>query len=244
MVDVVGLIFRLVKGVPLSAEDHDENLTILKDAIESIAAEEPDQITNVTIENGRLKVYVEGVPFDAGPVPTTPLRNRGVFANAVDYSPGDLIQAAGGLYLTNIAHTGETPFNPNRTISASQVYTLLVSSKFAIGLHWPTAPGFGLEDGDMMLGYVAEAAFYLPSGLAGSVGKVKVNPTATLVCEIFKNATSIGSLSVSTGGVVTFSFGANVNFAIGDILYVAPPSAVDATARGLLLTFKANAGAI
>jgi hypothetical protein len=66
---------------------------------------------------------------------------------------------------------------------------------------------------------------------SGSAGTVGTNPTATATYTVAKNGSSIGTIVVSTGGVVTFTTtsGAAQSFASGDRMTVTAPSSQDAT---------------
>jgi hypothetical protein len=77
----------------------------------------------------------------------------------------------------------------------------------------------------------APRAFKLLGNASGSQYKNATNPTATAVFSILKNGSSVGSISVTTGGVATFSTtgGNPVSFAIGDVLSVTAPTPQDAT---------------
>jgi hypothetical protein len=69
------------------------------------------------------------------------------------------------------------------------------------------------------------------ANFAGSVGTVRANPTATATYTVKKNGTAIGTIVVSTAGVVTFttSGGAAQAFAAGDRMTVEAPSPQDGT---------------
>jgi hypothetical protein len=69
------------------------------------------------------------------------------------------------------------------------------------------------------------------ANFANSVGSCGTNPTATATLTIAKNGSSVGSISISTGGVFTFtsSGGAPVQFGVGDILRVTAQTSADAT---------------
>lgn len=74
---------------------------------------------------------------------------------------------------------------------------------------------------------------------AGSAGSVGTNPTATFTLDVLKNGVSVGSIEVSTSGVVTFATtGGGVAFAIGDVLSVVAPTSVDSTVAQGSFTFK------
>jgi hypothetical protein len=66
---------------------------------------------------------------------------------------------------------------------------------------------------------------------AGSYGTVGTNPTSTATYTVNQNGSSIGTIVVSTGGVVTFTTtsGAAQSFAAGDRMLVTAPGTQDAT---------------
>jgi hypothetical protein len=69
------------------------------------------------------------------------------------------------------------------------------------------------------------------ANFSGSYGTVRVNPTAVATYTIKKNGTAIGTIVVSTGGVVTFTTtaGAAQTFNAGDRMTVEAPSPQDGT---------------
>lgn len=77
----------------------------------------------------------------------------------------------------------------------------------------------------------------LNDGVFPSLVTVDTNPTATWTLSITKNGGNIGSLSISTGGVVTVTFNNEVSFAAGDVFAVTNQATADATGAGLAMTF-------
>ncbi|QJD54462.1 hypothetical protein P9A30_gp20 [Sphingomonas phage Lucius] len=74
---------------------------------------------------------------------------------------------------------------------------------------------------------------------AGSVASVENNPALSFVVSVEKNGVAVGSITVSTGGVVTFvTTGAGVSFAIGDVMSITAPATADATIARCSFTFK------
>lgn len=78
---------------------------------------------------------------------------------------------------------------------------------------------------------------------AGSYGSVGTNPTAAQVMTLNKNGSAIGTVSVSTAGVVTFGTGghADVTLSPGDRLTLTAPVTQDATMANLSITLVGTA---
>jgi hypothetical protein len=87
---------------------------------------------------------------------------------------------------------------------------------------------------------VATRPFTLPDDFAGSKYFNGANPTGNpIVFDVQKNESSIGSISVTSGGVATFSTtGAGVSMAIGDRLKVVAPGTQDATCADISVVFR------
>lgn len=75
------------------------------------------------------------------------------------------------------------------------------------------------------------------SGCQGSIG---VNPAATFVATVKKNGSSVGTITISTGGVYTLatSGGAAVSLAVGDVLTVVGPATHDSAAANISFRWK------
>lgn len=75
---------------------------------------------------------------------------------------------------------------------------------------------------------------------ATSVGSCGVNPTATATFAVAKNGSGIGTVVVSTGGVVSFTStsGAAQSFGIGDVMQVTGPASPDVTMANVAFTFS------
>lgn len=117
---------------------------------------------------------------------------------------------------------------------------VLVTS--AIGGTTPYDTGFfvpGKPDaGGQVMKYTAVRAVTIPGNCAGSRGHVSTNPTSTMVFDIQKNGSSVGSISISTAGVFTFSTTSSspIVLAAGDRLQVFAPNPQDATGADVSVT--------
>lgn len=81
-----------------------------------------------------------------------------------------------------------------------------------------------------------------PGDFVDSVGVIGVNPTATFTIDVQDDGVSIGSISISTSGVIAFSTtsGTDKVVAAGSILTFVAPATVDATANNLSVTLMGS----
>jgi len=101
---------------------------------------------------------------------------------------------------------------------------------------WPTAS-------QILLDWLFTESVTFADEWLGSRGSVGTNPTATFTMTVQKNGSSVGTVSVSTGGVVTFvTTGTTVSFAAGDLLTLVAPATPDVTIARLRVTMKGVAG--
>jgi hypothetical protein len=93
---------------------------------------------------------------------------------------------------------------------------------------------------ELLLKHVFSETVYFPDNFAGSVGHVGTNPAATFDCDVKKNGSSIGTISVSTGGAVTFttSGSGEESFASGDRIEIVAPATPDASVLNFSWTLK------
>ena len=66
-------------------------------------------------------------------------------------------------------------------------------------------------------------------------GQIRTNPTATLDIDVKQNGVTVGTISISTGGVFTFTTTSNEQkiFSVGDIIDFFGPGSPDATGAGI-----------
>lgn len=141
--------------------------------------------------------------------------------------------------VTSVAGGGTT-----LTLTPGQAALIYQNSNNFIKLAWwdnkPTAPYNvaaykpGLPTAtEVIFQYVTPTAFTMADELAGSYGYVEVNPTASAAFDVLKNGSSVGTITVSTLGVFTFTTaGGSVSMAAGDRLTVTAPGTPDATLSG------------
>jgi hypothetical protein len=111
-------------------------------------------------------------------------------------------------------------------------------STITVGAFQETAPTASAK----VLRYIFTEAATFPANFSGSKGHIGTAATATTVLDVQKNGVSIGSISISTGSVFTFTTtsGTTKAFAVGDRLDIVAPGSPDVTAALIAVTLLAN----
>jgi hypothetical protein len=80
----------------------------------------------------------------------------------------------------------------------------------------------------------------MPANFGGGVGSALVNPTGAFVAQITRNGASVGTMSISTGGVFAFtsSGGSPVVFTAGENIVFTAPGSPDATLANFSWTIQ------
>jgi hypothetical protein len=94
---------------------------------------------------------------------------------------------------------------------------------------------------ELLFKWIAPRDIDFAANFAGAVGHIGTNPTSTFAMDVTVNGASIGTISVSTGGVFTFTTtgGTAKAMVAGQRLEVIAPASADATAADLAVTFAA-----
>lgn len=105
---------------------------------------------------------------------------------------------------------------------------------FQLGVFAPGKP----DAGEVILSWVFVGAVTFPANFSGSACSAGTNPTASWSANIKKNGTTIGTLGISTSGVVTFSTtgAVAVSFSVGNTLSIVAPTPQDSTLADLSIT--------
>lgn len=89
-----------------------------------------------------------------------------------------------------------------------------------------------------MIRYVATRPFTLPAGMVGTRVSCGTNPAGTVVFNVKQNGGAAGTISITSGGVVTFSLVGHWPFAIGDVLTITTPNPNDATIADIAINLR------
>lgn len=110
------------------------------------------------------------------------------------------------------------------------------ASNYRVGFFWTSAPSAS----ETLLIHTFSESVTFADDFAGSVENVGINPASTYVLDIQKNGASVGTISISSSGVVTFaSTGESVAFSTGDEIRVIAPATPD-TAANVSITLKGS----
>jgi hypothetical protein len=255
MANIAELTFRttdatrwgLGKNAPLTSNEGDTNIWSLADRLSVLENNPPmpTDISNIVVIGNQMIVYLSnGGSFGPFILPTAILRFRGDFVGGRSYMQLDIIRVPKqGLFLVNSDHVAGPTFDPNATdASSNALYQMLFGDDsgyiYDIGFFYPGQVGLGIEDGGAMLAHNIIRPVQLPADLAGSKATLTTAPAFALSVDIMKNDVKIGSIDFAQNAMIgTFTFAADVNFAIGDRIRVKRPVAFDPSARELSVTF-------
>lgn len=233
------------KGANLTPGEVDENFWELVGRILALENDPPQaaEISNIEVVGTQMMIYLSnGDSYGPYTLPVAMFRFRGEWAPATNYVFMDLVTVQQkGLYFVNVTHTSDATFDPDKVISGESVYTLMfgeLAYVYNFGLFYPMRPGQGISGGSYMAARLFEYAVGLSAGLPGSLAKLRVAPTADLTFDICDQDDNVlGDVTFAAGqrdGV--FTFAAAWTGDVGDYVYIAPPVALDDTARDLMVT--------
>lgn len=262
-----GIIFRTTDGARWGAAggagtggnltplQFDENMWALLTRIQALENDPPEAVgvDNFTVIGSQFQVNMSDGstrgPYD---LPIATFRDVGIWTNSLPLLELDFFSVPHyGYYRTLIAHT--TPvapagFDPDAIDEDSgsptfgqPLYQLVYGDDTAVydfGFFYPGKPGIGVDDGAAIAGHVFVKTVTLPAELPGSEARLKVAAAADLSFPIEHDGDEVGSVDFAAGETEgTFTFDDDVEVAIGDVVTLMKPTAVDVSARELSVTF-------
>ncbi len=139
--------------------------------------------------------------------------------------------------LQNIDLIAGTGLEGGGDLTADRTFALTTTSlAYDLGIYMPGI----FTDAQLLLQFVFARNVTFADDFAGSTGLVGVNPTSAATIDVLKNDVSIGTISITTGGVVTFvtaGSGAET-FGSGDKLTLVNQGTADATLSDVSVTFQ------
>lgn len=136
---------------------------------------------------------------------------------------------------------GDSTHYPIFTVDQQGRLTAASQSTFAgpnylLGFFATTAP----TASEVLCLHTAASALTIPAnfGSPASLGDVGTNPTATFTITVAQNGSTIGTITISTGGAFTFatSGGTAKAIAAGDVLRFTAQAGLDATIANISIT--------
>lgn len=246
-------------GGNLTPLQFDENNWELLTRIQALENDPPTAVSidHFTVIGSQLMIYLTDATTQ-GPftLPIAAFRDVGDWTNDTPYFQLDVVSVPHrGLFLVKIGHTtpsSPAEFDPDAidTDSGSDTFgDKLYQQMFGedvyiydIGFFMPGTPGIGIETGAEMFAFMFDRTVIMNTDLEGSLIKLKVACTADISIPLYKNATLIGTADIDAGETVgSYTFAADVEFDEGDVFAcLIPSTGIDATAKGLKMTIRAN----
>lgn len=122
------LVRRLVKGSPLTKQDHDDNIDNLDGRLIELESAESEMIDDI-VQNvdGSLTIIMSDYrTFGPFPMPIAIYNPRGLWQPSTIYSPLDLFHESGAVYVANKAHTSALTFDPGAQEGGEDLYAELI----------------------------------------------------------------------------------------------------------------------
>lgn len=100
---------------------------------------------------------------------------------------------------------------------------------------------FGENIGTYPIDVPITFAMRIADDFAGSNADVRTNPASTALFTVQRNGSAIGSVSISTSGVATFTTtSAAIDLFPGDTLSITPPATIDVSLKGVTISLAAE----
>lgn len=234
------------KGAPLTASEADNDLWELLRRLNGVEDNPPEaiSISNILVVGSQLSFQMsDGSSFGPFTMPVAGMAFRGDFTPGQLYIELDIISVPQqGLFLVRLDHTAAATFDPFATDVDGNLLYLKVFGEdtylYDVGFCYPGVPAMGIEAGGDMAAHLLSRAVASTSGFPGSIAKLRVPPAADLSFPITHNGTGIGSLDFASGAVDGVFTASSETYAVGDVIALQRPAALDNTARDLLVTLQ------
>jgi len=160
-----------------------------------------------------------------------------------DSTTNHVVQVGGGgvsnwLALTDTASSFSGEANKNVAVNSGETALEFTIPPYDVGVFLPGIP----TNNQLLLQYVFVRTIEFPDEFAGAEGLVGTNPTAAATIDIKKNGTSIGTISITTGGVVSFvtAGGSVETFIAGDKLELIAQASADVSLSDISITLSGS----
>lgn len=171
-----------------------------------------------------LYIIIEsGVPSNGGE-----FGGLNVLLNSTPYDSGiDSIDFTGSNWELQNSTNGLPLGTLGLSVAGSSVTKYIIPMNFTYG---PLA-------NEVLLMHTFVETVSFDENFLGSAGNVEINPSDTFVMNVYKNLNVVGSITVSSNGVITFTAPEMITFSPGDVIKVKAPSVVDNFITNLAVSF-------
>lgn len=198
--------YRSVKGADLTPTEEEDNHRYhvqerddLQTQIDGIGTID----LTLSVSGNVLSYTYNGVTTALASLPIPALNPRGDWAAATAYTRNDLVFRIGvGLILVVKSHTSPAAFDLAHQESGENVYRRLAPSEssYDFGFVIDTAPAAG----EVIARIPCVRDYQIPADFTGSDAAGEVNPAATYVISLRVNNVEVGTITISSGGTVTW----------------------------------------
>lgn len=191
-----------------------------------IGASQTGQLTLSFLKNGSDFAGNGGIHTE-----TAARELNNVVSDILDVTAGDYFECAVYSDLArNITAGNQTWFSVQEITN----YSATGSNAYDIRSGFTSTPTSSEVLDTIMVG----RALTIPANMSGSIGTIGTNPTGSFAIDVKDDGTTIGTITISTGGTFTFATtsGAEKSVAAGSVLTFVAPSSTDATAANAVWT--------
>lgn len=225
----------------LTSNDNDSVIDdAITDALDVVLSSTSESLTAAQLQRNFTFRLSDDSPDAGGPITLSlPVewQDEESPANTIDLFRGSFFVINDSLYPVTVQISGQpntapvVPAGGQRLLVHDGVNVYAPSVEYDFGMWMPTTPGTG----DIISQMTMVRPLWIPADFAGSRGSINTNPTATFEISVKVGGVEIGTISVSTGGALTFATTGNAakTIAVGETVQFVAPGTPDATAAGL-----------
>lgn len=130
------------------------------------------------------------------------------------------------------------PSNDLSDVSSATTALTNLGLYYRFGFFFTTTP----TSSEVLCLHVAPVAFTIPANFSSpnSVGNCATSPTSSFAIDVQRNGSTIGTITIGTGGSFTFatSSGTSKSITVGDVLKFVAPSSADATCANVAISIQ------
>ena len=167
---------------------------------------------------------------------TSQVNAFGDYLGTLGVTPADAAEAARDALGTALVAGSGITITPSDAADTIEIAAVPAAKSFSLG----TFMVENIEANQVLLDWAFTFAGTFPDDfLTSQIPAPDTNPAATWTASVTLNGSAVGSISISTAGVVVkTTTGGALNFMAGNRLRVIGPATADASIRGVSMTFE------